>query len=410
MASRHLKQVVSLFDGMACGLQALKEAGYTVGSYHAFEIDKYAMQIAKKNHPEIIHHGSVENFPFTLMQGADLVIGGSPCQGFSVAGKGLAFDDPRSKLFFEFVRAVNEIKPRYFLLENVKMKKEWLEIINQYMGVKPVLINSALVSAQNRNRYYWCNWNVEQPEDRGIYLKDIIESGVVDEKYYTNNQNSRILKQLRELNQKAFSMTATMYKGYAANGNTNIPINFNINPSGRGMNGNVQHVNNPKSKTLTTNKGEGQKILITKPVRIGKIDKGGQGNRIYSIDGKSITLSASSGGLGGKTGLYVVPEATKKGFVEIPPNCGVDLTFPNSKTRRGRKMENKSNCLTAASQDYNWYDGLTVRKLTPIECERLQTLPDNYTEGVSNTQRYKMLGNGWTVAVIKHILEQIPHG
>jgi len=173
-------KVVSLFDGIACGLTALKRAGIEVGEYHAFEIDKHAIKVAKKNHPEIIYHGSVVNFDFSILKGADLLIGGSPCQGFSIAGKQLAFDDERSKLFFEFVRAKKEIKPKYFLLENVVMKKEYEAAISKLMGCYPTLINSALVSAQNRQRLYWCNWKVRQPRDRGIYLKDVIEDGFVD--------------------------------------------------------------------------------------------------------------------------------------------------------------------------------------------------------------------------------------
>ena len=141
-------KVISLFDGMACGLTALKRAGIKVTEYHAFEIDKYAIQIAKKNHPEIIHHGSIVAADFTQFKDVDLLIGGSPCQGFSFAGNQLAFDDPRSKLFFEFIRAKNEMKPKHFLLENVRMKKEHLDVISDLMRVQPVLINSSLVSAQ----------------------------------------------------------------------------------------------------------------------------------------------------------------------------------------------------------------------------------------------------------------------
>jgi len=299
------KRVVSLFDGMSCGLQALKELGVDVSEYHAFEIDKYAIQIAKKNHPEIIHHGSVEGFDFTQFKDVDIVMGGSPCQGFSMAGKGLAFDDPRSKLFFEFVRALKEIKPKNFLLENVKMKKEYLNIITEHMGVEPVLINSAKVSAQNRQRYYWCNWEVEQPEDRGILLKDVLESEV-DEKYYLKdnwlkwwdeNKDFQLKKKYSSLDSdKAITMTARQYASW--NGN----------------------------------------FVTDKPVRLGHFN---------------------SGGKGGHTGLYKVSESYR------------------------------------------------IRKLTPIECERLQTLPDNYSEGVSNTQRYKMLGNGWTVEVIKHLFREL---
>jgi site-specific DNA-cytosine methylase len=274
-------KVISLFDGMACGLQTLKEVGIAVDEYHAFEIDKYAIEIAKKNHPEIIHHGSVVDFDFSIFKSADLLIGGSPCQGFSFAGKQLAFDDPRSKLFFEFVRAKNEIKPKNFLLENVKMKKEYLDIISEQLGVQPVFINSALVSAQSRQRYYWSNLNIEQPEDKFINPQSIMQS--LGWAACSSGMPSRVVK----IKSKFNCLTATYYKGLRAAG------------------------------------------------RPGILDD-------FMLDGDSF-------------------ESTLNNF----------------------------------------------RKLTPIECERLQTLPDNYTKGVSNTQRYKMLGNGWTVAVIKHILKGI---
>ena len=176
--------VLSLFDGMACGLVALKRAGIPVENYYASEIDKYAVQIAMKNHPEIQQLGDVKGWKEWNLPRIDLVMGGSPCQGFSVAGKGLNFDDPRSRLFFDFVDIRNhygKINPDLkFLLENVRMKKEWRDVITEYMGVEPVEINSALVSAQNRKRLYWANWNIEQPEDRGLVLADILEDGDVD--------------------------------------------------------------------------------------------------------------------------------------------------------------------------------------------------------------------------------------
>ena len=302
--------VVSLFDGKACGLTALKRAGYEVGEYHAFENDKYAIQIAKKNHPEIIHHGEI-NFmtDFSSFMGADLLIGGSPCQGFSLAGKGLNFKDPRSQLFFEFVRARNEIKPKHFLLENVKMKKAVQDAITTEMGCEPILINSALVSAQNRNRLYWCNWDVEQPEDKGVYLKDIIESGVVDR-------------------EKSYCIDANYYKG-----------------------------GNAKSYF---EKGRRQQVFICAQ----------RGRNI--VNGK------------------------RKDYNGAPTEQRIEPNYSG-----------KSNCLTSVQKDNYLADGAVLRKLTVLECERLQTLADNYTEGVSNTQRYKMIGNGWTVDVIAHLFKQI---
>lgn len=173
-------KVLSLFDGISCGRVALERAGIPVEKYYASEIDKYAIQIAQKNYPDTIQLGDITKIDFSKFAGEiDLIIGGSPCQGFSFAGKQLNFEDPRSKLFFEFVRAVREIKPKYFLLENVKMKKEFQDIISEQLGIQPIEINSALVSAQNRKRLYWTNIpNVGQPADKGILLKDIVPDAV----------------------------------------------------------------------------------------------------------------------------------------------------------------------------------------------------------------------------------------
>ena len=170
--------VLSLFDGMSCGRLALDRLGIEVDNYYSAEIDKYAIQVSEDNYPDIIRLGDVCDVKAKDLPKIDLILAGSPCQGFSFAGKQLAFDDPRSALFFEFVRILKECEPKYFLLENVKMKKEFLDIISQQVGVEPILINSALVSAQNRQRYYWTNiLGVEQPEQRGVVLRDILENG-----------------------------------------------------------------------------------------------------------------------------------------------------------------------------------------------------------------------------------------
>lgn len=167
--------VLSLFDGMSCGQIALERAGIKVKNYFASEIDKYAIKVAKHNYPNTQHIGDVTKVKANDLPKIDLLISGSPCQGFSFAGKQLNFEDPRSKLFFEFVRLLEETKPKYFLLENVKMKKEYQNIITEYLEVEPVLINSKLVSAQNRERLYWTNIpNVTQPKDKKIMLSDIV--------------------------------------------------------------------------------------------------------------------------------------------------------------------------------------------------------------------------------------------
>lgn len=329
--------VLSLFDGISAGRIALERAGIKVDNYYASEIDKYAIQISKKNYPNIIQMGDVTKWRDWDIDWSsiDLVIGGSPCQGFSFAGKQLNFEDPRSKLFFDFVdichRVADENPKMKFFLENVRMKKEYQDVISGYMGVEPVMINSSLVSAQNRVRFYWTNIpNVTQPEDKGVILKDIIFDEV-DEKYYLTAEAIDYMSRLR---------------------NGKPRWEYHKNP----------------------------------------------------IDGKAACLTANMY-KGVPYGVLRIPEATKKGYVEINPNEGVDLTFINSKTRRGRRMEDKSNCLTATNYDYCWYDGYICRKLTPIECERLQTFPDNWTEGISNSQRYKALGNSWTVDVVTHIFK-----
>jgi len=181
--------ILSLFDGMSCGQIALGRSGITYQNYYASEIDKHAIKVTQHNYPNTIQIGDVSKVSYkngilTTDHGSydvgkiDLLIGGSPCTGFSSAGKGLNFEDPRSKLFFEYVRIKNEINPKYFLLENVRMKQEYQDIITKYMGVNPVMINSSLVSAQNRVRNYWVNFEITQPKDKGMKLSDILDDGV----------------------------------------------------------------------------------------------------------------------------------------------------------------------------------------------------------------------------------------
>ena len=351
--------VLSLFDGISCGRVALERAGIKVDNYFASEIDKFAIEIAKKNYPDTVHVGSVVDVKARRLPKIDILIGGSPCQGFSFAGKQLNFEDERSKLFFEFVRLLKHCKPKYFLLENVKMKKEYQDVITEYLGVEPILINSALVSAQNRQRLYWTNIpNVKQPEDRGIVIKDILEDdGIAGIKSHGK---------VKIRNEKAMYLDANYFKG----------------------------VDNHGQRTM---------IHIGDTIEIRGHDSI---KRVYHPEGKSPTLTTMQGGHR-EPKVLIVPEATKQGYVEIEPGEGVDLTFIKSKTRRGGAMRTKVNCLTATNYDYGVWNGAEWGKLTPVECERLQTVPDNYTEGVSNTQRYKMLGNGWTVDVIVHILKGI---
>lgn len=369
--------ILSLFDGVSCGRVATERTGIEIENYYASEVDKYAIQIAQKNYSDTIQLGDVTKVNASKYD-IDLLIGGSPCQGFSFAGKQLNFDDPRSKLFFEYVKRLEECNPKYFLLENVKMKKEYQNVISKYLGVEPIEINSSLVSAQNRKRLYWTNIpNISQPADRGILLKDIVHENFEE-----------IL----------FDMNVDK---------------FNVHPSGKGINGNVYSVNRGKSSTLTTNKGEGQKIaiplseyivpfdktlqILDKEVQKGKIGyfrKDSQANRVYYIHGKAITLCGEAGGGAAKMGQYL--------FGCITPDR-------INKRQNGQRFNEGNKFYTLTTQDKHGVlvEGY-IRKLTPIECERLQTLPDNYTEGISNSQRYKCLGNGWTVDVIAHILSHIP--
>lgn len=290
--------VLSCFDGMSCGQIALNKLGIKINHYFASEINNDAMKITMKNFPNTIQLGDITKVNKLLLEThiqnvtIDLMIGGSPCQGFSFAGKRLNFEDPRSKLFFEFVRLLKEIKPKYFLLENVKMKKEYQDIISSYLGVEPILINSSLVSAQNRERLYWTNIpNVSQPKNKGIFLKDIVE-----------NLPFNILKPKYTYEDKPCSFKSQCH-----------------------------HIGTANFKG------------------------GSQLKRVYALSGKSPTLTTISGGCQQK---------------KIGEN-GV------------------------------W------RELSPLEYERLQTVPDNYTEGVRNNARYTMLGNGWTVDVICHIFKNM---
>ena len=280
--------VLSLFDGMSCGRIALDRAGIRVSQYYASELDKYAITVTQANWPNTIQLGDVTQWRDWDIDWSsiDLLIGGSPCQGFSFAGKQLAFDDPRSKLFFVYVDILNHIRSVNpdvkFMLENVKMKKEYLDVITDTVGVDPVFINSNLVSAQNRQRYYWANWEFQGPQDLGITWGDIREHGAPECHYYSE-------------------------KGLA-------------------------WIDRQSERT-------GKKL------------------RIWPDDGKCQMLEAS---------MY--------------------------KNYSGQRF--------FAVEDVNG-----KRYISLLECERAQTVPASYTNHVSNTQRYKMLGNGWTVDVIAHIFK-----
>ena len=431
--------VLSLFDGMSCGRIALERLGITVDNYYASEIDKYAIQVSQANYPDIIQVGDVTELDTSTLPKIDLIMGGSPCQGFSFAGKQLAFDDPRSALFFEFVRCVKELQPKYFLLENVRMKKEYLDVISEYMGVEPIMINSALVSAQNRVRFYWTNIpGIEQPEQRGIVLRDILETQTNEQPVKDTKRNQR---HYRNDDEKSLCMTATMYKRAGNNGMTLVKethdtpkhIGTAVDINGHDI---LKRVYSPdgKSPTVTTCGGGNTEPKVVAGAWRGRYYKDGvRQDQFGSVAGKTKQMlelrkdeKTNTVTTVQKDNVVVetitvdkekkqltIKEATKKGYTTIEDGDCFDMTFPNSKTRRGRNMKDKSNCLTAANYDYMRYEHsdedkeVYWRKLTPVECERLQTVPDNYTNHVSNTQRYKMLGNGWTIEVITHILKNM---
>jgi len=388
-----IRDVLSLFDGMRCGAIALDKAGIEYEKYFASEIDKYAIQIANKNYPNAINLGDVNNYEmWELVEGfswdrIDLLIGGSPCQDLSIAKQNReGLEGKRSGLFWVYVEILKKARPKYFLLENVaSMHDRDRDMISNILGVEPIMINSALVSAQQRKRYYWTNIWTTQPNDRKIFLRDIIEAGEpMTQKSYCLSANYG-KKSVRDIDKgntmiidepipcairtyprtkkpgvPRVSRPEVKHDG-KSNSLTSVDkdamVMFQLP---RGKNNGGIHID--KAPTMTSNAWPYNNLLINKPVQIGNIGTNAQAHRVYSVVGKSVTLSANGGGQGGKTGLYKI---------DLP--------------------------------DGDYY----VRKLTPLECERLQTVPEGYTEGVSNTQRYKMLGNGWTVDVIAHILSGI---
>ena len=641
-------KVLSLFDGMSCGQIALSKLGIKVDKYYASEIDKYAIQITQKNFPDTVQLGDVCDIDAKDFMDVDLILAGSPCQGFSFAGKQLAFDDPRSALFFEFIRLLKAIKPKYFLLENVRMKKEFLEVITEQVSacytvddvapeykdifgsvkIEPHFINSSLLSAQSRQRYYWTNIpNIQQPEDKGIVLRDILEyepqdptlmsdnfvarqiknekdgclitegkekaSNLSAEEYVKNGRQGDYLacdddgkpiadmvgkngkKLIKENLDKAMTITARDYKGFSGRGSTGVRVDSPkqvgllvekvrvrkhevdveslqkclldaLKKSGKskkqvaedlndkfstvehyfrkvgseffsipseehwpqlkdildittddfdksimefevkdGVYESSQRVYSEDGKSPTITSVGADKIIETKPKQVGvAVDIKGHDiiKRVYSPEGKSPTINAHSGGntepkvvTGGamrarsknKDGKHVEWKETKpqqmlelrkdeksnsistvskdslvvqsyrevrtdeakKARKEARQKTGKDHTPFRSKKLEPRDdgkvgtvtpslnkdheismIREKSKTVRSGGRgsydrhEWDSVDEMHWRKLTPLECERLQTVPDGYTEGVSNTQRYRMLGNGWTVDVIAHIL------
>ena len=369
--------VLSVFDGMSCGQIALIELGFKIDKYYASEIDKHAITQTQHNFPNTIQLGSVTDVKAKDLEKIDLFIGGSPCQGFSFAGKQLNFNDPRSALFFEYVRLWKEIKAinpnAVFLLENVNMKKEYLRVISEYLGVFPVRINSNLVSAQNRDRWYWSNirtkdvglfaelWtDIPQPEDKGILLKDILQKEVDSKYFLSSNAITRLLNvdndgfksNIKNGEDKAACVFASQHK--LARGMDMVCVAMRgrnpENPSDRRTGSPTEQRLEPKT------------------------------------DGKTNCLTSVS-----KDNLIMT-----KNYLQLKGGFDSDNRFYKGDSKHAA-------CLTKGADKTGYFDGYKLRRLTPIECARLQTIPEWYEWIVSDTQIYRMLGNGWTVEVIKHI-------
>lgn len=365
--------VLSLFDGMSCGQQALERAGIKVDNYYASEIDKYAIQVTMANYPNTKQLGSVTEINGYSLPKIDLLIGGSPCQSFSFAGKrnGMSTKceieiltlehylelradnyefEGESYLFWEYMRLLNEVKPKYFLLENVMMGEKWEKVLNKAIGVKPIMINSSLVSGQNRKRLYWTNIGmiksglfgdlesvIKQPKDKGILLKDILEDDV-DEKYFISEK---------------------MIAGFEKH-------NINHNEKGTGF------IFKPKDKN--------DKAACLRA-----------NAALYATDNSIIVYNNIR-----------LNETLEKHKNELENGTLIDSYNKTIHKDKSITISTRVN----ASHNTHIYNK-RIRRLTPIECERLQTIKDNYTNHVSDSQRYKMIGNGWTVDVISYIFSYI---
>jgi DNA (cytosine-5)-methyltransferase 3A len=404
--------VLSLFDGMSCGQQALERCGIVVDNYFASEIDKHAIAVTMHNYPNTKQLGSVTEVDGYKLPKIDLLIGGSPCQSFSFAGKrkgmstkceteiltlehylelkaeGYEFEG-QSYLFWEYMRLLNETKPTYFLLENVMMGEKWEKILSKAIGVNAIEINSALVSAQNRRRLYWTNIGLEpgglfgdlvstikQPKDKGIMLKDILETEV-DEKYYLSQQ--RIETMLKSERSVPYIDENTNKHNCLLAGYAKIPT-------------------------------DGQYIVHNTMPRSGNPEKGGTGH-LSRADGKTYCLDTGNTNAveivamrGRENPAILTPKRTEFGkAIRKEYEAGTIETQRKNIQQLEPRNDGKTNCLTSVQKDNLVSKNKTIRRLTPLECERLQTVKDNYTAVASDSQRYRMLGNGWTVDVIAHI-------
>ena len=453
--------VLSLFDGMSCGQIALRQAGIKVKQYFASEIDKFAIQQTQHNFPDTVQLGSVTGVRAADLPHIDLLIGGSPCQGFSFAGKQLNFNDPRSVLFFEYVRILREIQEYnpgvLFLLENVRMRKECEQVITDQLGLEPVVINSALVSAQNRVRLYWTNirtreeanlfdtkvfTNIPQPEDRGIYLRDILEDEV-EPRYVLTSQ--RIKKLIEHHQRQAVGGSChddiVLLQGERAARCVAVRGRFNpetgrneqtpeLRPDGKTNcltsveKDNLIYI---ESACLTPRRTEYGKA-IRRQYEAGEIQESrhnmteleprtdGKTNTLTTVQKDNLILQLPHGFNAGGIFRDKAPTVTSSRYEANNIVQSREVIQLNPDTESGGKQPYQQNRVYSA-------DGITpalcsahaghapavltpdavLRRLTPTECSRLQTIPEWYEWKCSKTQIYQMLGNGWTVDVITHI-------
>lgn len=493
-------KILSLFDGMACGMLAMQKAGVEVDEYTAYEIDKYAVQTATHNFPMIKECGDVFKADFTQYKDIDYIVGGSPCTYWSIAQKNNRETEASGlgwELFSQYVRALREVKPKFFIYENNKsMSNAIRESITKTFGFEPICINSALVSAQNRQRLYWVGKrnsdgtyskvDIKQPKDRGILLKDILNSG---DDLTTNNkawtltasyngavawntiercQRNMVIEPVGVTkDNKSYCLTSGYSNGsgenignYAAhtlekgcksmvaesviipeygNQGKSRPVHAGYSrlevekwynrvysenkakqqhdyvaepirvgalprPNGELSTSQAMRVYSTEGKSVNLVSGGGgmggKTGLYAVPIKVGEVGDGGQGNRIYSVEGKSVSQTATSGGMGSNTGLYAIPVEFENDKPIKATSCADGKTYT--------VYEVKDGLITIKGKQYpiKLIDGYyIIRKLTVSECKRLQTVPEWYEFPVSDTQAYKMLGNGWTVDVIAHLIE-----
>ena len=431
--------VLSCFDGLSGGQLALEKAGIEVNKYFASEIDKYAIAVAKYNYPNTIHLGDVKKIDTSTLPKIDLMLAGSPCTDLSFAGLGKGLiEGKQSSLFFDWWRLVQELKPKYIFLENVRMKEEYKDQISNILGFQPTAINSSLVSAQNRYRLYWFGIRdgdsykaipIHQLKDKEIVLGDILEEGLDESWTLSNKAQERARNNPRSRaftpeQEKSGTLLSNQYKqstdSLYAVANGCIQVGETAEIKGYDI---IKRVYSPEGKapTLTTMQGghRDPKVATTNP-------KGGRIVNRRKVDGvrkdndKNIPLEPY---------LEVRGDDKTNCLSTVQKDNVLIYQQPRGWNKGGlRAKDGKTPSLTTSSWEHNNHltDGLRWRKLTPLECERLQTVPDGYTQygdfggeqfdkdgnfiryttkPVSNSQRYKMLGNGWTIDVITHILE-----